>query len=83
VLTVRLRGKRGTNGARHGYDMTYYGLRPNPDFGVCPDSGAPEFGFATLWLVKNLEMGDTTCGFYDPSMLSANMGARGCDGMCR
>jgi hypothetical protein len=28
-------------------------------------------------------MGDTTCGFYDLSMLSANMGARGCDGMCR
>jgi hypothetical protein len=58
-------------------------LRPNPDFGAYPDSGAPEFGFSTLWLVNTPEIGETTCGFYDPSMLSANMGALGYDGICR
>jgi hypothetical protein len=41
-------------------------LRPNPDFGAYPDSGAKElFGFSTLWLVKTPQMGDTTCGFFD------------------
>jgi hypothetical protein len=35
------------------------------------DSGAPEFGFSKLWLVNTPESGDTTCGFYDPNMLSA------------
>jgi hypothetical protein len=30
--------------------------------------------------VNTPEIGGTTRGFYDPSMLSANMGARGCDG---
>jgi hypothetical protein len=31
-------------------------------------------------MIKTPEMGDTTCDFYYPSILSANMGARGCDG---
>ena len=46
-------------------------MRLNPDFGAYPDSGAPECGFSTLWLVNTPEIGDTTCGFYDPNMLSA------------
>jgi hypothetical protein len=58
-------------------------MRVNPDFGAYRDSGAPEFGFSTLWLVNTPEIGDTTFGFCDPSMLSANMGARGCVGMSR
>jgi hypothetical protein len=29
------------------------------------------------------EMGDTLCGFYDPIMLSANMGSLGWGGRCR
>jgi hypothetical protein len=62
------------------YDVL--GFVANPDFGVYPDSKSG-FGFSTLWLVNTPEMGDTTCGFYDLSMLSSNMGARGCDGMCR
>jgi hypothetical protein len=37
-------------------------------------SGALEFGFSTLWLMNTLENGDTTCGFHDSYMLSANMG---------
>jgi hypothetical protein len=46
-------------------------LRVNPDFWAYHDSGAPEFGFSTLKLVNAPEIGDTTCTFYDPSMLSA------------
>jgi hypothetical protein len=38
-------------------------LRPNPDFGAYLDSGAPEFGYSTLWLVNTPEIGGTTCGF--------------------
>jgi hypothetical protein len=59
------------------------GLAAQPDFGVYPYSGAPEFGFSTLWLVNTPEMVGTTCVFYIPSMLSAIVGARGCDSMCR
>ena len=62
-MTVRQRGKRGTNGARHGYELTYHGLRVNHDFRAYLDSGAPEFGFSTPWLVKTPEIGDTTRGF--------------------
>jgi hypothetical protein len=47
------------------------------------DSGAPEFGFSTPWLVSTPEVGDIARDFNDPSMLSAKMGARGCDGICR
>jgi hypothetical protein len=72
----------GRKWGRHDYDMTYSGLRLNLDFGAYLDSGAPEFGFTTLWLVNTLEIDDTTCGFSDPNIFSANMGARGCDGMC-
>jgi hypothetical protein len=42
-------------------------LRVNPDFGAYHDSGAPEFGFSTLWLVNTPEIGDTTCGFFIPA----------------
>jgi hypothetical protein len=59
------------------------GLAFSPDLGAYPDSGAQEFGFSTLWLVNTPEIGDTTCAFYDPNMLSASMGARGCDGKRR
>jgi hypothetical protein len=45
VLTVKLKGKHGTNGARHDYDMMYLDLRPNPDFGAYHDSGAPDCDF--------------------------------------
>jgi hypothetical protein len=31
--------------------------------------------------VNTPEIGDTTCDFYDPSMMSANMRARGYDGI--
>jgi hypothetical protein len=55
---VKLRGTRGTNGARPGYYPTYKSLRPNPDFGAYRDSGAPEFGFSSLWLVNTTEIGD-------------------------
>jgi hypothetical protein len=34
-------------------------------------------------MVNAPETGDSTCGLYDPSMLSASMGARVRDGMCR
>jgi hypothetical protein len=54
-LTVKLRGKRGTDGARHGYELTYDGLWAKPDFGAYQDSGAPELGFLTLWLVNTPE----------------------------
>jgi hypothetical protein len=37
------------------YDVL--GFPAQPRIGVYPDSGAQEFGFATLWLVKNPEMG--------------------------
>jgi hypothetical protein len=84
VLAMRLRGTRGTNAARVGHNPTYeLGLRPNPDFWAYRDLGAPGFGFSTLWLVNTLEIGDATCGFNDPNMLSINIGTRGCDGKCR
>jgi hypothetical protein len=45
-----------------------------PDFWAYRDADAPEFGFSTLWLVNTPEISDTTCGFNDPSMLSAKTG---------
>jgi hypothetical protein len=55
-------------------------------YGLAPTLGytliwAPRISeFPTLWLVNTPEIGDTTCGFNDPSILSVNMGARGCVG---
>jgi hypothetical protein len=61
-----------------------YGFLPSPDFWAYLDFGASEFGLSTLWLVSTSEIGDTIFGFYhNSSMLSANMGARGCHGTCR
>jgi hypothetical protein len=45
--------------------------------------GAPENLTFSLWLVNFQEVGDTIWGFYHPIMLSAKMGARGGDGLCR
>jgi hypothetical protein len=89
VCTVRTVSSPMRQDARHeanwlrnlAYERLRTSTRRHPAWGsVTRDE---EFGFSTLWLVDTPEIGDTTCGFYNPSMLSANMGARGCDGMCR
>jgi hypothetical protein len=63
----------------------YLGLRSFIDFGAYRDPGAPEFGFSTLFPVMSFPeiVVGTTCGFHYSSMLSANIGVRGCDGMRR
>jgi hypothetical protein len=56
---------------------------PSAIFGAYLDSAAPEFGFLKLWLLNTDEIGDTTRKFGDSGLLTANLGACGCDDMCR
>jgi hypothetical protein len=67
---------------RRGYDPARYGLRSSREFGHTLIK-RPKILIFAPWLVNNPKIGEISPGLYSLGMLSGNMGAVCCDGMCR
>jgi hypothetical protein len=65
----KARVTRGSRNPRHGIGKHCIVHKPRQFWGIA-NLGAPEFGFSTIWLVNTPEIGETTCDFYYPNMLS-------------